>query len=104
MIFCTNCGLIMQRDSSMGRIVFTCACGEKKDGTPEDARIESKSFGSSEDITMYQSIIKNAAHDRTNQVVSKQCTNCPLNYMVQVRVGSAEIIVHVCKCGNVVHS
>jgi hypothetical protein len=57
-------------------------------------------LGSSDTAAMYQTLINKAPFDRTNQIVRKMCTKCGLDYMTQVRVGGAVIVVHVCSCGN----
>lgn len=99
MIFCDNCGLIMRRDTALGRVVFMCECGETKEGTPQDARLFGGVFSESETAEMYQSVIDGAAFDRVNQIVSKDCPQCKRDYMCQIRVGSAEIVIYTCKCG-----
>jgi hypothetical protein len=49
---------------------------------------------------MYRRLIETAPHDRTNQVVKLDCPKCGLDYAVQIRVGDAEVVIRVCKCGH----
>lgn len=99
MRFCPTCGRAMIRDPSMGTINFRCPCGVEEKGTAYDARIAGAVLGAGETTEMYQRLIQNAPHDRTNQIVHKQCPDCGLDYMVQIRVGDAEVIIYKCKCG-----
>lgn len=101
MEFCNNCGRTMVRDFSTGAVVFRCACGEEKKGAPEDARTAGAVLGASETAAMYGQLIRTAAGDRTNQLVLRDCPECGLDYMFQIRVGDAEVIVYKCKCGYV---
>ncbi len=99
MVFCRICGLITRRETETGKVVFICNCGETKEGTPEDARIMGGVFSEGETAEMYQTVIDGAANDRVNQMVRKDCPKCRRDYMCQIRVGSAEIVVYACKCG-----
>ncbi len=100
MLFCHVCGRVMNRNPSLGFVVFKCHCGVEKKGTPDDARISGSVLGASETTEMYDGLIRNAPYDRTNQLVWRDCDQCGLNYQVQVRVGIAEVIIYKCKCGK----
>jgi DNA-directed RNA polymerase subunit M/transcription elongation factor TFIIS len=99
MRFCPNCGRTMIRDPSSGAVVFRCACGTEEAGGPEDARVFGVVLGAGETTEMYRLLIKTAPFDRTNQIVARACPECGLDYMTQIRVGDAEVIVFKCKCG-----
>lgn len=101
MRFCGTCGRVMKRDASTGVVVFKCHCGYEEKGDPADARIKGEFFGTGEITEMYTQLIRSAAFDRTNQLVKKDCPDCGLDYMTQVRVGEAEIIIYTCKCGYI---
>ena len=89
----------MARDTSSGAVVFRCFCGARVEGTPDDARIAGDILHAGETEEMYRRLIRNAAFDRVNQVVLRDCPECGLDYMTQVRVGAREVVVWVCKCG-----
>ncbi len=76
-----------------------CFCGFVAEKTPEDARIAGEVLHAGETEEMYRRLIRNAAFDRTNQQVRKECPQCGLDYMTQIRVGAREIVLWVCKCG-----
>ncbi len=99
MRFCDNCGRVMVRDFGSGAVVFRCACGAEQKGTPEDARTAGAVLGASETAAMYGPLIRTAASDRVNLLVPRDCPRCGLDYMTQIRVGDAEVIVYKCKCG-----
>lgn len=90
----------MSRDPSSGSVVFRCVCGAEEPGAPEDARVLGAVLGDGETTEMYRLLIQSAPHDRTNQLVHKACRECGLDYMTQIRVGTAEVIVYKCKCGH----
>jgi predicted RNA-binding Zn-ribbon protein involved in translation (DUF1610 family) len=89
----------MVRDPSSGSVVFSCPCGHEEKGAPEDARIAGGVLGAGETTEMYRRLIQTAPYDRTNLLVRRLCPDCGLDYMVQIRVGDAEVIVYKCKCG-----
>lgn len=80
-------------------MVFRCGCGHEEAGAPEDARVFGEILGASETVELYRRLIQTAPADRTNQLVKRECPECGLDYMTQVRVGAAEIIIFRCKCG-----
>lgn len=96
---CPLCERVMERDTSSGKVVFKCYCGESVEGTPADARVAGGMLHSEETEEMYRRLLRNAAHDRVNEQVEKDCPVCGLDYMTQVRVGAREAVVYVCKCG-----
>ncbi len=89
----------MARDTSSGAVVFRCYCGVEEKGEAEDALIASDILHAGETAQMYERLIANAAFDRVNQQVHRDCPRCGLDYMAQVRVGSREVVVWACKCG-----
>ena len=89
----------MSCDPTSGAVVFKCRCGAEEAGEPLDARVGGAVLGASETAAMYRALISSAAFDRTNTRVLRDCPACGLDYMVQVRVGDSESVVHVCKCG-----
>ena len=99
MRFCRACNRAMVRDTSSGAVEFRCACGEVEKGGPEDARVGGGTLGSGETTEMYHNLIRTAPYDRTNQLVRRDCPDCGLDYLTQVRVGASEVIVLRCDCG-----
>ena len=89
----------MVRDPSSGTVVFRCPCGVEEEGDPIDARVGGAVLGAGETTEMYRLLIHKAPYDRTNQLVRRSCPDCGRDYMVQIRVGDAEVIIHRCKCG-----
>lgn len=100
MRFCPACDRAMARDPSSGRVVFRCLCGVEEAGTPADARVGGGVLGASETTEMYHRLIQTAPFDRTCQLVRRPCPDCKRDYMAQVRVGEAEVIIYRCKCGR----
>ena len=101
MKICPQCERVMKRDTATGEILFKCFCGEVSKGAPEDAHIANDILHAGETAEMYRRLIANAAHDRVNQQVERDCPDCGLDYMTQIRVGTREIVVWTCKCGRV---
>lgn len=99
MEFCPVCSRNMARHTATGAVKYRCVCGEEVPGRPIDARVSGTVFGASETAQMYDRLIRSAPFDRTNTVVSQNCPNCGLDYMFQIRVGEAEVIIVRCKCG-----
>lgn len=99
MKFCPNCSHAMARHTETGAVKYRCACGTEVPGQPTDARIGGTVFGAGETAQRYDRLIRSAPYDRTNEVVRRDCPRCGLDYMYQVRVGEAEVIVTLCKCG-----
>ncbi len=99
MRFCPNCKRVMNRNPSSGYVVFSCPCGVEEKGEPVDARLNGKVLGAGETSEKYRLLIGTASFDRTNQLVNRDCPACGLDYMTQIRVGNAEIIIYTCKCG-----
>lgn len=96
---CPECDRVMTRDTSSASVSFACFCGVKIEGTPEDARIAGDVLHAGETEEMYRRLIKNAAFDRTNQQVLRDCPDCDRDYMTQIRVGAREVVMWVCTCG-----
>jgi len=99
MRFCPTCGRAMVRDPSTGSVIYRCPCGTEEKGDPIAARVSGAVLGAGETTEMYGRLIQTAAQDRTNQRVLRNCPDCGRDYMVQIRVGNAEMIVYKCKCG-----
>ena len=89
----------MVRDTGTGSIMFNCYCGVQEKGDKMDALIASDVLHTGQTAEMYRRLMRNAAHDRVNQQVKKDCPNCGRDYMTQIRVGDREVVVWVCKCG-----
>jgi DNA-directed RNA polymerase subunit M/transcription elongation factor TFIIS len=98
MRFCPNCHRVMARNPTSGSVVFECPCGVEEKGEPGAARVAGAILGASETTEMYRRLVQTAPHDRTNQLVRRNCPDCGLDYMVQLRVGD-EVILYKCKCG-----
>lgn len=99
MRFCARDGRAMKRNPASGSVTFFCSsCLTEEKGDPADARVSGAVHGASETTEMYRQLIETAASDRTNQLVHKDCPKCGLNYMVQIRVGDAEVVIYKCKC------
>ena len=101
MRICDVCGKSMKRETRTGKIMFTCVCGEIVEGTDKDTQISVGVVGGGETRVMYRHLLRNAAHDPVNQLVKRDCKKCGLDYMTQVRIGSREVVVYLCKCGNI---
>ena len=99
MRFCPNCNRVMSRDPSSGSVVFQCPCGVNEPGGPIDARMGGEVFGSTDTAEMNRRNIKTAAFDRTNQLIRRNCLECGMDVMTQIRIGDAEIVILVCTCG-----
>jgi DNA-directed RNA polymerase subunit M/transcription elongation factor TFIIS len=99
MKFCEADGRVMKAHTDTGVVVFRCSCGAERAGEPEDARIAGELLTAGEVTEMYGPLIRNAPFDRTNQLVKRDCPECGRDYMSQIRVGEAEVIVYKCKCG-----
>jgi DNA-directed RNA polymerase subunit M/transcription elongation factor TFIIS len=99
MQFCPKCERAMAEDTSLGYIVFRCHCGEEVRGGPGDARVGGATQEDRETLELFATLLANAAHDRVNQQVARECLECGLDYMTLVRLGEAEVAIFVCKCG-----
>lgn len=99
MKFCPNCNRAMARHTATGSVKYRCACGVEVPGLAIDARVRGAVLGTSETSLMYARLIGIAPYDRTTQVVARDCPKCGLDYMCQIRVGDAEVIITKCKCG-----
>jgi DNA-directed RNA polymerase subunit M/transcription elongation factor TFIIS len=96
---CPECDRVMTRDTSTGSVVFHCHCGIRVEGAATDALIDGDTLDAGETVDMYRRLIRSAAHDRVNQQVRRDCPECGLDYMTQIRVGEQEVVVWKCKCG-----
>lgn len=101
MKICPQCERTMERVIAVDKIIFRCFCGTEIAGGPEDARIASHVYHAGETADKYQKLILNSPHDRTNQQVRKDCPQCGLDYLTQLRIGPEEVIIYTCKCGYV---
>lgn len=103
MKFCPKCERTMVLDTSSGAVTYNCTvCAEVVIGTEWDTRVGGAVLGSGETTEMYKRLIEVSALDKTNQLIKKDCDKCGRDYMTQIRVGEGEVIVHTCKCGNVI--
>jgi hypothetical protein len=89
----------MSRNTETGAVKYRCQCGTEVPGQPIDARIGGEVYGASETAQLYDRLIRSAPFDRANTVVKQDCPSCGLDYMYQIRVGDAEVIIIRCKCG-----
>ena len=90
----------MAKNTSTGEVFFKCIyCGVEEKGGPEDARISGAVLNAGETQEKYRRLILNAAFDRVNQRVKKQCPQCGVGYLTQIRVGEGEVVVYTCECG-----
>jgi hypothetical protein len=89
----------MTRDTSANKISFVCYCGNTESGNANDVLIASAVLHHGDTESMYEALIKVAAFDPTNKKVKKDCPECGLDYMTQIRIGTREVVVWVCKCG-----
>lgn len=101
MLFCPLCGRAMLRNMATGSTTFKCTtCLREEKGSAADARVSGAVHGASETTEMYRRLIETASHDRTNQLVRRDCPDCGLDYAVQLRIGDAEVVIYKCKCGH----
>jgi len=81
--------------------MFVCSkCGERVEGDEYDALIYDEFLGQKETVAVYKSILTTAPHDPATQLVKRTCEKCGRPYMSVMRVGDAERIIYLCKCGN----
>ena len=99
MRFCDECGRIMRRETSTGRVQFVCQCGYARPGEGKDLRIAGSEFDAGSHLGTYMTLLRFAAQDPTNHKVARVCPRCKLDYMTLVRLTDAELINYVCKCG-----
>jgi len=97
---CPECGLTMRRETSSGTLEFVSSCGYREKGKPGDLQVKSGTPNSEETTEMYQVYIRNSPFDRVSQQVKRDCPECGLDYMTQIRVGSREDVIWTCKCGH----
>lgn len=100
MRFCKVCDRAMARDASTGELVFRCLCGAEEPGEPADRRVAGGVLSASETTELYVNLIRDAAHDRVNAQVRRDCPDCGLDYATLIRLGEAEVIIYKCKCGR----
>jgi len=99
MKFCSRCQHFIKKQIILGEVVFQCVCSNREESTDEDVLINSSNTEETNSIEMYNNLIEFAPFDRTNQLVQKDCPQCGLDYMTQLRIGEKEIVVYRCKCG-----
>jgi len=100
MKICPDCQLSMARVIMQGKVYFQCVCSKLVPGTRADTLIQNELHQAQEVTAMNDRLIGNAAYDRVNQQVMKDCPGeCGRDYMTQLRIGQREVVVHVCPCG-----
>jgi predicted RNA-binding Zn-ribbon protein involved in translation (DUF1610 family) len=100
MKFCKTCHLALRRETSANVVEFRCLfCGRAEPGGPADARISGHSLGQGSVTERYRVLLRNAPHDPVNYKVPWKCPRCPRDYVTVVRIGPAEVVRYVCKCG-----
>ena len=96
---CSLCRVrTMVRQVGETGVYFVCACGNRTQGTGKDRLIASGSRAARKQ-ELYNTVISNAPFSRTMLRVGRQCPDCGLPYLTQVRVSDDETIIHVCECG-----
>lgn len=98
MSFCDNCEKSTIRNTLNG-VEFVCSCGTKTQGNAYDVRI--KTFNTAVGqmaAETNQQLLKNAPHDRTNNVISEDCKKCGRVYKTQVKLGESGIVIRLCIC------
>jgi hypothetical protein len=99
MKFCRICERAIKKNITNNMVIYQCFCGNIEETSAVDVLISSETMSSNETTELYNNLIDLAPFDRSCQRVNMTCPNCGLNYMSQLRLGSSEIVVHVCKCG-----
>lgn len=99
MKFCKCCQRFIKKQIIVGSIIYKCVCTNVEDNTPEDVLISNFTTEDTQSIDMYDNLIEFAPFDRTNQLIKKDCPNCGLDYLTQLRISGIEIVVYRCKCG-----
>ncbi len=102
--FCDKCSRVMERSYKDDDVIFTCYCGEMIIGSDEDRQIFIHYEETENTMEMYSYLIETAALDRTCAKVLRECEQCSAPFMCLVRLGSEELTLFVCKCGNCVKS
>ncbi len=95
--FCTVCDRILPKDYTSGIVKFICECGNKIEGSAEDAKILSKTLMNGK-VVMYDKLIKSAPFDKTTTRVAQPCSNCGREYMTSIFIGSDMQHILSCKC------
>jgi len=99
MKFCSVCQRAIKKRIFNDKIVFKCVCEHIEPTNDEDVLISSGITKELPNIEKYDKLIYFAPFDRTNQLVYKDCPDCGLDYLTQIRIGENEIIIYRCKCG-----
>lgn len=99
MKFCSRCERNIKKEIVSGAVIFKCVCGNIEKTNPEDVLISNVTTTNIDTVEMYRNLIDSAPFDRTTQLIKKDCPKCGLDYLSQLRLGTAEIIVYRCKCG-----
>ena len=105
MKFCPNCQHLMQREISANTIMFTCgACQTKQKGSNKDLVTITGNLQFTEVQDQYKNLVQYATDDPVNQLISRDdcCDKCGRDYATQIRVGNREIVVKMCKCGQII--
>jgi len=102
--FCKECGRTLLYGITEQGVSFTCtACHNIEKGTSMDTLFKSGSGDQAGKTAAlkFQSFIRNSPWDETNEQVPRICKNCGRDYMARIRIGSHELTLYTCKCGNV---
>jgi len=90
----------MIRHVADGKVVFRCPCGHSLEGRGRDRLIHTGGTAAVSQEEVYSTLLSNVAKSRTGLRVFRECSDCGLPYMTQVRLGKEETIILVCKCGK----
>ncbi len=99
MKFCI-CGTIMTKQISTDfRILYSCTCGERIDGGPEDTLMYEEHIEKKDIQSQYEMLIENAAHDAARSLVAQPCPKCNIDRITQIFIQPDMQTLYVCDCG-----
>lgn len=99
--FCEQCGSKLTKQTYSGDVVFVCICKQSYPSLPKDTLMAEEYMESGDSKLKYNVFIENSAHDPTNKIIKRQCSECEKNFMKVIRIGSTEQIIYVCTCGAI---
>lgn len=100
MKFCEICQSRMVKSTATGRILFICRCGNPPiEGTADDSLMHEVHLTVSHSNLKHEVFIENAPYDNAAYIIESPCLQCPLPYLISIRVGTQEQVLYVCSCG-----
>ena len=99
MKFCSVCAHAIKRNVS-GQIRFICECGNTEIATLDDMCLSTQTYLGEHVEGQFDILIRNAALDPASTKILKDCPECDLDFMTQVRIGDDKF-VSVCECGYI---